>query len=235
MNRREKALERIKKLREMERGGTEQEALTAAALISDIMTKYQLEPEDITYNDIDRTWVPLERATYSHPVTHCAKAIARFTSTRTWLQKRDGEAYLVFVGETHDRLVADYLTRVIMRALRNEAKAFKKTNAYRFSNSKTVATRTFQRAMSIRIGERLQEMWKAAQPAPHEGTPGLVKVKDALIAQYVKALGIRIKKSSHSQHRHDPHAHASGRQAGDRVGLHKGVSSSGRGPLALKG
>ncbi len=112
----EKLKARIQALRAktVENGCTEEEALSAAAKVADLLDQYDLSLSDIELRD-----EPCERAEFETrrkvdlPLYSCIPAIAEFTDCKVWRERNQlGEFRFVFFGMKPDVVVAQYLSGV---------------------------------------------------------------------------------------------------------------------------
>lgn len=228
------AIARIAKLKQMQEGGTEEEAKVAAKLAAEIMEKHGISESDVMIDDIERTYIPMERARHGHPVSYVAKAIADLCDCKFWCTIRNGESHIVFLGKEADRQVAEYLTLICKRAIASETEAFKKSVLYHHTpgrSQKTIATRSFQREMARRLKERIQELHRARMEKHHANQEhGLVLQKQGLVARKLHELGLKLK-ITRTKQMHDPFAGELGRKAGDSVGLYAGVKGGNNGAI----
>ena len=105
----EKLKARIQALRSktVENGCTEEEALSAAAKVADLLDQY-----DLSLTDIELREEPCERAEFetrrkqSIPLDACIPAIAEFTDCKVWREKNQlGEFRFVFFGMRPDCVI----------------------------------------------------------------------------------------------------------------------------------
>ena len=244
---RESLLRKIRALQDMVNFGTEAEALNAAEKISAMLDKYQLsltdaeliDPEGMVEQDVDTG-----RKTYSSAMNYAVPAIALFCDCKVWCTKkfRGGKGMLsvfVFFGRAQDVEVAYYLYTIIQNALAKELKAFKKSDYYMWDlqgdqGARRKASNSFQRAMAIRVSDRLRTMrHERNEAAKSETGRNLMVVKMTAVEDAFRKKGLNLTNSNQS-YRGDGNAFAAGRQAGDRVSLNPGLSSGlSSGPKAL--
>ncbi len=124
------ALDRLKtriqalRAKTIDNGCTEDEALSAAAKVAELLDRY-----DLSLTDVEIRAAPCERREYeTHrkkriPLDDCIGAVANFCDCRVWREKQPGgEARYVFFGLRSDIEVAHYLTGLIDAAVRSEAR-----------------------------------------------------------------------------------------------------------------
>ena len=113
----------------IDNGCTEDEALSAAAKVAELLDRY-----DLSLTDIDIREAPCERRAYETyrkkriPLDDCIGAIANFCDCRVWREKNAaGESRYVFFGLRADIEVAHYLAELIDTAVRSELGRYKTT------------------------------------------------------------------------------------------------------------
>src|SRR3954449_6403223 len=117
----------------IDNGCTEDEALSAAAKVAELLDRH-----DLSLTDLEMREAPCERRTYeTHrkkriPLDDCIGAIANFCDCRVWREKNPaGEARYVFFGLPSDIEVALYLTGLVDNAVRFELGRYKNSADYR--------------------------------------------------------------------------------------------------------
>ena len=113
----------------IDNGCTEDEALSAAAKVAELLDRY-----DLSLTDIEIREAPCERRAYETyrkkriPLDDCIGAVANFCDCRVWREKNQaGESRYVFFGLRSDIEVAHYLTELIDAAVRSELGRYKTT------------------------------------------------------------------------------------------------------------
>ncbi len=139
-------------------GCTEDEALSAAAKVAELLDRH-----DLSLSDIELREKPCERRVYeTHrkkriPLDDCIGDIAEFCDCRVWREKnRAGEGRYVFFGLRSDVEVAHYLTEVIDTAVRTELGRYKTSSEYqRFRHQERhLANASFALGMVVSIADR---------------------------------------------------------------------------------
>jgi prepilin-type processing-associated H-X9-DG protein len=117
----------------IDNGCTEDEALSAAAKVAELLDRY-----DLSLTDIEMREAPCERRVFeTHrkkriPLDDCIGAVANFCDCRVWREKNQaGESRYVFFGLRSDIEVAHYLTELLDGAVRSELGRYKTTSDYR--------------------------------------------------------------------------------------------------------
>ena len=120
------------RVKTVQNGCTEQEALAAAVKVAEL-----LDQHDLSLTDVEIREEPCERAvveTYRRqrvPLDGCVNAIAAFCDCRVWREKNsEGEHRYVFFGLSPDVAVAHYIADLVSTAMAVEASRFKCTAGY---------------------------------------------------------------------------------------------------------
>ena len=236
----EKLKGRIQALRAktVENGCTEEEALSAAAKVADLLDQY-----DLSLTDIELREEACERAEFETrrkqgiPLDACIPAIAAFADCKVWREKNQfGEFRIVFFGLRADVAVAHYLCDLVDTAMLTEVERFKVTAGYRRyrpSDRRKVST-SFLHGMSSSIAAKLRAM-KAQRDAAHKVTGrDLVVVKSAVVEDELAKLGLSFSKRRQAQRTVAKDAFDAGHVAGQSVAINPGVGQ-GASPDRLRG
>lgn len=169
----------------IDNGCTEDEALSAAAKVAELLDRY-----DLSLTDIDIREAPCERRVYETyrkkriPLDDCIGAVAHFCDCRVWREKNQaGESRYVFFGLRSDIEVAHYLAELIDAAVRSELGRYKTTSGYqRFRhNQRHLANASFALGMVASIADKLTAM-KAGRDQVNQSTGrGLVVLKASIV------------------------------------------------------
>ena len=166
-------------------GCTEDEALSAAAKVAELLDRY-----DLSLTDVELRAAPCERRTYeTHrkkriPLDDCIGAIANFCDCRVWREKNGaGESSYVFFGLRSDIEVAHYLTELIDGAVRAELGRFKTSVDYgRFRHQERhLANASFALGMVASIADRLTTMKVSRDQVNHSTGRGLMVLKASVV------------------------------------------------------
>jgi Protein of unknown function (DUF2786) len=183
----------------VDNGCTEEEALSAASKVAELLDRY-----DLSLSDVELREAPCERREFeTHrkkrvPLDGCVGAIAHFCDCRVWREKNAaGEARYVFFGLRSDVEVAHYLTEMIDAAVRAELGRYKTTKAYqRFRhNERHLANGSFTFGMVNSIAEKLTAMKDARDAANQTTGRSLVVVKTAVVEAELKKLNLNLRTS----------------------------------------
>ena len=143
----------------IDNGCTEEEALSAAAKVAELLDRH-----DLSLTDVELRAAPCERRAYETrrkkriPLDDCIGAIAHFCDCRVWREKNAaGETSYVFFGLRSDIEVAHYLTELIDAAVRAELGRFKTSADYgRFRHQQRhLANASFALGMVASIADKL--------------------------------------------------------------------------------
>ena len=186
----------------IDNGCTEDEALSAAAKVAELLDRH-----DLSLTDIDIREAPCERRAYeTHrkkriPLDDCIGAVANFCDCRVWREKNQaGESRYVFFGLRSDIEVAHYLTELIDAAVRSELGRYKTTLGYgRFRhNERHLANASFALGMVASIADKLTAMKAGRDKVNHSTGRGLVVLKASIVdAEFGKLdLNLRTQRST---------------------------------------
>ena len=150
-------------------GCTEAEAMNAAIKVGKLLEQYNLEMSEVDVREQKCIKVNFFMGTKKrNAMDSCVVSLARFTDCRAWIQSghnnwvnskvQRGEISVVFFGHEQDIDCVRYLFRLIYGALEHETDLYKKSADYRAAGAKKSAYVSFQRGMTTRISQRLEEM-----------------------------------------------------------------------------
>jgi Protein of unknown function (DUF2786) len=230
-NARDSLLARIHKLREVteSRGATEAEALTAANLIASLIRQYDITADELSVRR-DAAACRTDAFTELNPRDDwltLPTLIASLYTCRVWMQTTAEDSlgigltlkvrHMKFFGIPTDVTAATATCMILYTALQSDSTAFKGCRA------------SFRLGMIDRLAARLQEMIAAARPPAGSTGTALVPLKNALVAEEFKKLGMRLGSARHTARiAADAASYNAGSAAGSRVDL-------GGGKLAANG
>jgi hypothetical protein len=211
----------------IDNGCTEDEALSAAAKVAELLDRY-----DLSLTDIDIREAPCERRAYETyrkkriPLDDCIGAIANFCSCRVWREKNQaGESRYVFFGLRADIEVAHYLAELIDAAVRSELGRYKTTSGYgRFRhNERHLANASFALGMVASIAEKLTAM-KASRDQVNQSTGrGLVVLKASIVDDEFGKLGLNLRAARSAGRTVSMTAYEAGGVAGSSLAINPAV------------
>jgi hypothetical protein len=181
----------------IDNGCTEDEALSAAAKVAELLDRY-----DLSLTDVEIREAPCERREYeTHrkkriPLDDCIAAVANFCDCLAWREKdQAGESRYVFFGLRSDIEVAHYLTELIDAAVRFELGRYKTGTEYRRFRHKErhMANASFALGMVASIADKLTVMKAARDDANHSTGRDLVVLKTSVVDAEFEKLDINLR------------------------------------------
>lgn len=224
----EKVKGRIRALaaRTVDRGCSEAEALAAAQKIGELldvyglsMTEVELRQETCIQREIVFTGPRLQA------LAGIFLSVVALTESKGWMV---GRTTFVFYGLEPDVLMAEYLMHVVAGAVDHEEAVYRASATYHRSRAAPQnRLRSFRYGFAERVSTRIEEIAahrraaaEAARTPASTGT-ALVLVKEQLIADGFRELGIRLRTSYTSRTVRDGAAYRQGIEAGGRVSLER--------------
>ncbi|MDB5653580.1 MAG: hypothetical protein JWQ94_1193 [Tardiphaga sp.] len=225
---------RIQALRSktIDNGCTEDEALSAAAKVAELLDRY-----DLSLTDVEIREAACERRSFETyrkkriPLDDCIGAIAQFCDCRVWREKNEaGESRYVFFGLRSDIEVAHYLTELVDTAVRTETGRFKNSRDYQKfrHNERHLANSSFSLGMVASIADKLISM-KAERDHVGESTGrALVTVKASVVEAEFAKLDMNLKTARGGRRMVSMTAYEAGGVAGASLAIHPGISGKPR-------
>ncbi|WP_183234284.1 DUF2786 domain-containing protein [Bradyrhizobium sp. CIR18] len=217
-------------------GCTEDEALSAAAKVAELLDRH-----DLSLSDVELRASPCERRVFgTHrkkriPLDDCIGAIAHFCDCRVWREKNPaGENIYVFFGLGADVEVAHYLAELIDGAVRAELGRFKTSVDYaRFRHQERhLANASFALGMVASIADRLVAI-KASRDQVNEGTGrGLVVLKTSVVDAEFDKLDLKLRTQRSTGRMVSMTAYEAGGDAGASLAIHSGLGRARSGATA---
>lgn len=214
----------------IDNGCTEDEALSAAAKVAELLDRY-----DLSLTDVELRAAPCERRTYeTHrkkriPLDDCIGAIAHFCDCRVWREKNAaGESGYVFFGLRSDIEVAHYLTELIDAAVRAELGRFKTSPDYnQFRHQERhLANASFALGMVASIADKLMAM-KARRDQVNDNTGrGLVLLKTSVVDSEFDKLDLNLRTQRSSSRTVSMAAYEAGGVAGASLAISPGINKT---------
>src|SRR3977135_2199813 len=181
----------------IDNGCTEEEALSAAAKVAELLDRH-----DLSLTDVEIREAPGERREYeTHrkkriPLDDCIGAIANFCDCRVWREKNQaGETRYVFFGLRSDIEVAHYLTELINTAVRSELGRYKTTPDYRRFRHKErhMANASFTLGMVASIADKVKAAHAGADKERVGTGRDLVVLKAAVVDAELEKLDLKLR------------------------------------------
>ncbi|MGI4940089.1 MAG: DUF7168 domain-containing protein [Janthinobacterium lividum] len=204
-----------------DRGCTEQEAMSAAAKVAELLDRHSL-----LLSDLELQAQPCARAELATgrsrigPLDECGPAVAAYFDCRPWFETdTEGRLRHVFFGLPGDVQAAVYLMRLVAQAFETEANRFRASPDYtRGRGGRRRALHTsFVLGLSQGIQARLQAM-RTERDAAVQGSSGrsLVLAKAGVVDAEMARLGLRFRTRNPAEPLVDPAAYGAGHDAGQR-------------------
>nr|WP_232478795.1 DUF2786 domain-containing protein [Roseomonas rosulenta] len=221
--------------RTVDRGCSEAEALAAAQKIGELLEIYGLSMSEV---ELRQEACIQRQSVFSGPRLQALGSIflpiIELTETKGWMVGRNT---FVFYGLEPDVLMAEYLLQVVARAVDHEEAAFRASDAYRQGRATPQnRLRSFRYGFAERVSKRIADLAahrraaEAAARTPAASGTALVLVKQRLIAEGFRELGIRLRTSYTTRTVRDGTAYRTGMEAGGRVNLERPVNGAGGAP-----
>jgi hypothetical protein len=214
----------------IDNGCTEDEALSAAAKVAELLDRH-----DLSLSDVELREERCERAEFATgrrkriPLDQCIGALAEFCDCRVWREKTAaGELRYVFFGLRADVAVAHYLTELIDGAVRSELGRFKTTRDYlRFRhNERHMANSSFAFGMVTSIADKLAAMKKARDGVNRSTGRDLVVVKSAIVAEELARLDLNLRTVRATRRLVSAAAFDAGSAAGSALVVNPGIGAA---------
>jgi hypothetical protein len=229
-----KVKDRIRRLaaRTVDRGCSEAEALAAAQKVGELLEVYGLTMSEVELRE--ETCIQRE-VVFAGPRLQALNgvflAVVALTGTRGWMV---GRQTFVFFGLEPDVLMAEYLLHIVAGAVDHEEAAFRASPGYQRSRATPQnRLRSFRYGFAERVSGRIEELAahrraaEEAAAAPGSTGTALVLVKERLIEDGFRGLGIRLRTTYTTRTVRDAGAYRRGTEAGERVNLQRPVRAGG--------
>jgi hypothetical protein len=211
-------------------GCTEDEALSAAAKVAELLDRH-----DLSLSDVELRASSCERRVYETfrkkriPLDDCVGAIAHFCDCRVWREKNAaGDNRYVFFGLGADVEVAHYLAELIDGAVRADLGRFKTSVDYgRFRHQERhLANASFALGMVASIADKLVAI-KAGRDQVNESTGrGLVVLKTSVVDAEFDKLDLRMRTQRSASRMVSMTAYEAGGAAGASLAINPGLGKS---------
>lgn len=211
-------------------GCTEDEALSAAAKVAELLDRH-----DLSLSDVELRASSCERRVYETfrkkriPLDDCVGAIAHFCDCRVWREKNAaGDNRYVFFGLGADVEVAHYLAELIDGAVRADLGRFKTSVDYgRFRHQERhLANASFALGMVASIADKLVAI-KAGRDQVNESTGrGLVVLKTSVVDAEFDRLDLNMRTQRSASRMVSMTAYEAGGAAGASLAINPGLGKS---------
>lgn len=233
----ESILNKIRALRAKvaDAAATEAEVEAAAAAITKLMTRYDLDESDLV--ERRATASAMHARTHWHKnsqelvIEGCWQGIEDLTETKLYNEvNREGRKTAKrynFVGDAPDVEMALYLHEMLVMSARRAWAVYLADLVENGGVRSKGSREDFYTSFGVRIGKRLHELARERRGARSTGTE-LVVVKDQIIKAKMKEMGVVIRKSRAQGHRvRDLNAAHAAEGAADRVNLNRPFAGNG--------
>ncbi|MGJ5177775.1 DUF7168 domain-containing protein [Bradyrhizobium oligotrophicum] len=211
-------------------GCTEDEALSAAAKVAELLDRH-----DLSLSDVELKASSCERKVYETrrkkriPLDDCIGAIAQFCDCRVWREKNAaGETSYVFFGLSADIEVAHYLAELIDGAVRAELGRFKTSVDYaRFRHQERhLANASFALGMVTSIARRLVAIKAGRDQANERNGRGLVVLKTSVVDAEFDKLDLNLRAQRSTSRMVSKVAYEAGGAAGAILAINPGLGGT---------
>jgi Protein of unknown function (DUF2786) len=207
----------------VDRGCTEEEALSALDKVRALMDAYEINEDELRLSKEEAAILRAEPPGSSDPHSikfYLAGAVAEFCDCRGW-RGADG---IVFCGLPADARLATWLLDSLTAFVQAELARHLMGSLAAKSERRRIIN-GFVIGCCGRISERLRALRKQSAAAATSNGRELVAVKGTAIADRMKADGI-VLRTSCSRRQQDEASHQAGRSAGERASFARPVSGS---------
>ena len=214
----------------IDNGCTEDEALSAAAKVAELLDRY-----DLSLTDVEMREAPCERLEYETwrkkriPIDGVVGAVAHFCDCRVWREKNQaGEARYIFFGMRSDIAVALYLTELIDTAVRSGLGRYKTTPDYRRFRHKErhMANASFALGMVASISDKLTAMKAGRDKANSSTGRDLVVLKTVIVDAELEKLDLNLRRQRSASRMVSAAAYEAGSTAGASVAINPGIGEA---------
>lgn len=234
---RNKAIERVSKLLNManDKGASEQEALTAAAMATKMMEEWNIAMTEVGIKSAEAVGCVAESTIFHNNWKlgdhELARPIARLCECKYWHIRKTNN--FEFFGIKHEAEYAMYLYEMLSNTIKVELEAYKLTPEFaeyaEFENKITLY-RSFIRGMQRRLAERLYEMALEKEhnvKLAKSHSNALVVMKQEVIQAAFEDTGTKLKNDGRKfRAPRSKDAFTHGKAAGDKVNITTGIDQS---------
>lgn len=211
-------------------GCTEEEALTAAAKVAELLDRHDLSLSDleIRQEQCEQSAIDTNRK-QRQPISVCIPAIAEYCDCKVWREKDPtGRLRYVFFGLRPGIELAHYVYDVITTAMQTAWEIY--ARAQRFLRYANDEKGSFMFGMALSIADKLVAM-KAERDQAIRANSGrdLVVLRHAIVESEFAKLDLSLRRGRPSGKKVTAGAFEAGHAAGRSLALHPGVGK-GTGP-----
>lgn len=218
----ERVIQRIRALRAktVDRGCTEEEAMAAAAKVSELLDRHDLTLDEISVRKSDCEGISVATGRKRRAaVDSCMRPLAEFCDCRVWSEEGDDSAlHYVFFGLRADVEAARFLHELIEVTFETESTTFRRSKIYlaQRGGDRRTALNSFQIGLASGIVTKLAALKAARQSATSKSTGfDLVAAKHSIVDEEVDKLGLNFTTRATTSRRYVHHdSYAAGKAAG---------------------
>jgi len=205
-------------------GCTEEEALSAAAKVAELLDRHDLSLSDLEISEelCAQSAIDTNRK-QRQPIGICVPAIADYCDCKIWLEKdENGRIRYVFFGLRPGIEMARYVYDVINVAMRTAWEDYARTQKFiRYGQDEKGS---FLFGMAVSLAEKLRQMKTERDEANRQSSGrDLVLVRHAVVESEFAKLGLSLRKGRASGKKVAVGAFEAGQSAGQALALHPGV------------
>lgn len=206
-------------------GCTEEEALSAAKTIGELLEKYDLEMDETDVREDASACRKIEVFAADDYAGSLITGIGRFCTLVVYSISGEGHAgkYTMF-GTPQDLEMGEYLYEICAFAMDDGWQDYMDRHGYSLAKRAS-----FRAGFASRVYRRLMDMKSERDRRQTSTSTALVVLKDQLVKSEFGKLGISLSKRAGTQAR-DGHAYNEGAAAGGRVNLERPVSGPASNP-----
>ncbi|CAA7614144.1 conserved hypothetical protein [Candidatus Terasakiella magnetica] len=205
-------------------GCTEEEALSAAAKVAELLDRHDLSLSDIEIRDEQcaQSAVATNKK-QRQPIAACVPAIAEYCDCKVWREKDEtGRIRYVFFGLRPGIEMAHYVYDVVASAMQTAWDQYARTQKFiRYSHDEKGS---FLFGMAVSIADKLGAMKTERDEANRQSSGrDLVVVRHAIVESEYAKLDLNLRRGRASGKKVAAGAFEAGHAAGQSLALHPGV------------
>jgi len=208
-------------------GCTEEEALSAAAKVAELLDRHDLSISDLEIREEQcaQTVVDTNKK-QRQPISVCVPAIAEFCDCKVWREKdENGRVRFVFFGLKPSLEMARYVYDIIAVAMQTAWVAY--SSSRRFIRYTHDEKGSFLFGMAVSIADKLTGM-KTQRDEANRVSSGrdLVLVRQAIVETEFEKLTLNLRQGRASGKKVAAEAFEAGQSAGRSLSIHPGIGKS---------
>ncbi len=208
-------------------GCTEEEALTAAAKVAELLDRHDLSISDLEIREEQCEQIAIAtNRKQRQPISACIPAIADFCDCKVWREKdHNDKVRYVFFGLRPSIEMAHYVYDVIATAMQTAWLRYARDQrVIRYANDEKGS---FLFGMAVSIADKLTTM-KAERDAANRASSGrdLVVLRHAIVESEFEKLNLTLRQGRASGKKLAAGAFEAGQSAGQSLAIHPGIGKS---------